>query len=111
MSEGQDTQHDAPVRPGDVIADKYMVVRVLAAGGMGVVVAARHRQLGRMVAIKFLREGMASRGGVLARFEREARVVAGLTGEHVAQVFDVGRLESGEPYIVMELLEGETLGE
>src|SRR6202042_1781903 len=98
-----------PRRPGDVIAEKYMVIRVLASGGMGIVVAARHRQLHRVVAIKFLREGMSQRDGVLARFEREARVIAGFTGEHVAQVFDVGRLPSGEPYIVMELLEGETL--
>ncbi len=106
-----DPQLGSPVQTGDVIADKYMVVRVLAAGGMGIVVAARHQQLGRMVAIKLLREGMSSRGDMLARFEREARIVAGLTGEHVAQVFDVGRLPSGEPFIVMELLDGETLGE
>src|SRR5580704_15366373 len=109
MGKDGDMTRGAPVRPGDVIADKYLVVRVLASGGMGVVVSARHRQLGKLVAIKFLRAGMWGRG-VRARFEREGRVVAGLTGEHVAKVFDVGRLDSGEPYIVMELLEGETLG-
>jgi urea transport system substrate-binding protein len=100
-----------PLRPGDVIAEKYLVIRVLASGGMGVVVAARHRQLHRVVAIKFLREGMAAREGVVARFEREGRLIAGLTGEHVAKVFDFGRLATGEPFIVMELLEGETVGD
>jgi len=99
------------VRAGDVIADKYLVVRIIASGGMGVVVAARHRQLQRSVAIKFLRADIVARGGMLARFEREARIIAGLTSEHVAKVFDVGRLPSGEPYMVMELLDGETLGE
>src|SRR5579862_6633840 len=101
MASGDEIQRSARIRPGDVIAEKYLVVRSIATGGMGFVVAARHRQLGRMVAIKFLREGVAARGPALARFEREAQVVAGLAGEHVAQVFDVGRLETGEPYIVM----------
>ena len=109
---GEDgTKRGLPIRPGDVIAEKYLVIRVLASGGMGVVVAARHRQLHRVVAIKFLREGMSAREGVVARFEREGRVIAGLTGEHIAKVYDFGRLPSGEPFIVMELLEGETLAD
>ena len=111
MSGGEPSNRGLPVRPGDVIAEKYLVIRVLASGGMGVVVAARHRQLHRVVAIKFLREGMSSKEGVVARFEREGRVIASLQGEHVAKVFDFGRLASGEPFIVMELLEGETLGD
>jgi urea transport system substrate-binding protein len=111
MSGGDHVNRGLPVRPGDVIAEKYMVIRVLASGGMGVVVAARHRQLHRIVAIKFLREGMSSKAGVVARFEREGRVIAGLTGEHVAKVFDFGRLPTGEPFIVMEFLEGETISE
>jgi urea transport system substrate-binding protein len=111
MSVGDGADTGLPVRPGDVIAEKYMVIRVLASGGMGVVVAARHRQLHRVVAIKFLRAGMSARDGVVARFERAGRLIAGLTGEHIARVFDFGRLESGEPFIVMELLEGETLGD
>jgi len=100
-----------PVRPGDTIADRYLVTSVVASGGMGFVVAARDRHLQRTVAVKLLREGMSARDGVLARFEREGRVIAALTGEHIAKVFDFGRLPSGEPFIVMELLEGETLGE
>jgi urea transport system substrate-binding protein len=111
MSAPEDDERGLPVRPGDLVAGKYDVLRVLASGGMGVIVAARHVQLRRVVAIKFLREGMSNREGVVARFEREARIIAGLTGEHIARVFDFGRLPSGEPFIVMELLDGETLGD
>jgi eukaryotic-like serine/threonine-protein kinase len=74
-----------------------LVIRIVASGGMGFVVAARHRQLHRVVAIKFLRTRMSARAGVVARFEREGRVIAGLIGEHVAKVYDFGRLDSGEP--------------
>src|ERR1700733_13180548 len=111
MAEGDELDRGLPIRPGDVIAEKYMVIRVLASGGMGVVVAARHRQLHRVVAIKFLRAGVSARDGAIARFEREARIIAGLSGEHVAKIFDFGRLQTGEPFIVMELLEGETLAD
>ena len=111
MSAGDDHERGLPVRPGDLVAGKYDVLRVLASGGMGVVVAARHLQLRRVVAIKFLREGMSTREGAVARFEREARIIAGLAGDHIARVFDFGRLPSGEPFIVMELLDGETLGD
>jgi urea transport system substrate-binding protein len=106
-----DSARTSPVAPGDIIAGKYVVTGVLASGGMGVVVSARDKHLDRLVAIKLLREGMAARDGVLARFEREGRLIAALTGEHIAKVFDFGRLASGEPFFVMELLEGETVGE
>jgi len=96
------------VKPGDVLAGKYRVERVLGSGGMGYVVAARHLQLDQLVAMKFLRNG----GGVQdeteasGRFLREAKAVVRLRDEHVAKVFDVGTLETGEPYIVMEYLDG-----
>jgi serine/threonine-protein kinase len=102
--------HDAIVAPGDIVGEKYEVLRVLGSGGMGIVVAARHVQLGRMVAIKLLRRDMFARERSRARFEREGRVLATLVSEHVAKVHDIGTLETGEPFIVMELLEGETLG-
>src|SRR5688572_33000193 len=90
------------VRPGDVLAGKYRVERVLGSGGMGYVVAARHLQLDQLVAMKFLRAGAVENGEASARFLREAKASAKLKNEHVAKVFDVGTLESGEPYIVME---------
>ncbi|MBX3188496.1 MAG: protein kinase [Labilithrix sp.] len=99
--------NDAPVLPGETIAAKYKIERVLGQGGMGVVVAARHLELDERVAIKFL-VGEPSEAAV-DRFLREARAAAKVKGEHVCRVFDFGRLESGEPYIVMEHLEGTDL--
>ena len=101
----------APVSPGDVLAGKYRVERVLGVGGMGVVVAARHLQLDERVALKFLREKVIDEPEIVVRFLREARAVAKLRSDHVVRVRDVGNLENGAPYIVMELLEGETLKE
>ncbi len=96
------------VKPGDVLAGKYRVERVLGSGGMGYVVAARHLQLDQLVAMKFLRRGSAGLDETEAtgRFLREAKAVVRLRDEHVAKVFDVGTLENGEPYIVMEYLDG-----
>src|SRR5882724_6901349 len=97
------------VRVGDVLAGKYRVERVLGAGGMGVVVAAQHLQLGQRVALKFLKLEAASEVS-FKRFVREARAAAQIRGEHVARISDVGTLEDGSPYMVMELLEGRDLG-
>src|SRR4051794_6235861 len=97
----------APVLPGETLADKYKVERVLGQGGMGIVVAARHLELDERVAIKFLL-GEPS-GNAVDRFLREARAAVKVKGEHVCRVFDFGRLDTGEPYIVMEHLEGTDL--
>ncbi len=96
----------APVREGDVLAGKYCVERVLGVGGMGVVVAARHVQLGQKVALKFLLPAALTNAGVVARFDQEARAAARLRSQHVARTLDVGTMENGAPYIVMEHLEG-----
>jgi eukaryotic-like serine/threonine-protein kinase len=96
----------AGVREGDVIGGKYRVDSELGAGAMGVVVSARHLVLGTTVAIKLLRPAMVQDREAVARFMREARAAAQLTNEHVAHVLDVDRLDSGAPYMVMELLEG-----
>jgi serine/threonine-protein kinase len=97
----------APVREGDILAAKYRVDRVLGAGGMGVVVAATHLQLEQRVALKFLISGLDA--DACLRFLREARAVVKLKSEHIVRVLDTGTLESGMPYIVMELLEGRDL--
>ncbi|HET9959746.1 MAG TPA: protein kinase [Polyangiaceae bacterium] len=98
-----------PVAPGDVLAGKYRVERVLGAGGMGVVVAALHLELDERVAVKFLLPEVSQDSNAAARFIREARAAARIKSEHVARVIDVGRLESGAPYMVMEYLEGSDL--
>jgi serine/threonine protein kinase len=98
-----------PVEEGQVLADKYQVEKVLGTGGMGVVVAARHLQLGTRVAIKFLRSDACVEPETVTRFLREARAAARLQSEHVVRVTDVATLESGAPYMVMELLHGGDL--
>ncbi len=102
---------DSPVRPGDVLAGKYRVERVLGVGGMGVVVAATHLELGTFVALKFMLVAHAENATAAERFTREARAAARLRSEHVTRVHDVGKLENGAPYIVMEFLEGSDLDE
>ncbi|HEU4533508.1 MAG TPA: serine/threonine-protein kinase, partial [Polyangiaceae bacterium] len=99
----------SPVRPGDLLAGKYRVERVLGVGGMGVVVAARHEALRQRVALKFLLPELGVEHEAIERFAREARAMASLRGQHVTRVLDVGTLESGAPYFVMEYLEGEDL--
>jgi eukaryotic-like serine/threonine-protein kinase len=97
--------------PGQVVAEKYRVERVLGRGGMGIVVEARHLELDERVAIKFLLPALGSDAQALVRFEREARAAFRIQSEHVVRVFDVGRLPEGTPFIVMEFLEGEDLAQ
>ncbi len=95
--------------PGTLLAGKYLVERVLGEGGMGVVVAARHTQLEQRVALKFVLPEALKSTDAVERFAREARAAAKLKSEHVARVLDVGSLENGAPYMVMEYLEGRDL--
>jgi eukaryotic-like serine/threonine-protein kinase len=97
------------VRPGDVLAGKYRVERVLGQGGMGVVVAARHLELDEMVALKILLPTAMRDRDAVSRFVREARAAAKIKSEYVARVTDVARLDTGVPYMVMEYLDGQDL--
>jgi eukaryotic-like serine/threonine-protein kinase len=99
----------AEVASGEVLAGKYRIERKLGEGGMGVVYAATHLALDQPVALKLLRTEMASHPEVAERFQREARAAAMIKSEHVARVLDVSILDSGEPYMVMEYLEGRDL--
>jgi serine/threonine-protein kinase len=89
---------------------KYRIERVLGMGGMGVVVAATHVTLEERVAIKFLLPHALSNAEAVARFLREARAAVRIKSEHVARVTDVGQLENGSPYMIMEYLDGADLG-
>ena len=102
---------DAALRilPGDVLAGKFQVERLLGQGGMGQVVSAMHLQLRERVALKFLLPSAARNEEHRARFLREAQAAAKIRSDHVARVIDVGTLPSDLPYIVMEHLEGEDL--
>jgi eukaryotic-like serine/threonine-protein kinase len=95
---------------GEIVAAKYRVVRQIAEGGMGILFEAVHISLEERVAIKFVRAAELGKDAI-ARFEREARLAVKLRTEHVARVLDAGRDEAGDPFIVMEYLEGIDLGE
>jgi serine/threonine-protein kinase len=109
VSRASSPSRDEP-RAGSVLAHKYRVEHVLGEGGMAVVVAAMHAQLQELVAIKLLRRDIAARPGAIERFVREARVAMKMRGEHAVRIHDVGMLDDGVPFIVMEHLEGEDLG-
>jgi serine/threonine protein kinase len=111
MAEASALRNDGPPAVGDVIAEKYRVESVVGTGGMGVVLAARHLQLGQAVAIKVLSAPEeARRLEANTRFIREAQAAAMLRSDHVVRIYDVGTLESGLPFMVMELLRGSDLG-
>jgi serine/threonine-protein kinase len=95
-----------PIAPGQLIGERYLVGQVLGGGGMGVVFQGTHVLLGTPVAVKLIHSELKNDAEAVQRFLNEARTTAALKGEHIARVFDVGLLESGEPYIVMEHLEG-----
>jgi serine/threonine protein kinase len=92
-----------------IIAGKYRVERRIAEGGNGIVVEAMHLALRQPVAIKYLKPGPRASASVVDRFEREGRLAAQLTSEHVVRVHDVGELDDGSPFMVMELLKGSNL--
>jgi serine/threonine protein kinase len=102
---------DAPVQEGDLLAGKYRVEKVLGYGGMGVVVSAFRGDLEQRVAVKFLSEAAAERPDAAERFRREARAAAKIKSDHVARVLDVGTLDTGQPFMVMEFLEGNDIAD
>jgi serine/threonine-protein kinase len=96
--------------PGMVVAETFEVERLLGRGGMGEVWLARHRRLaGKQVAIKVLHTQGELPAEALARFRREAEIAARLEHPNIVQVVDFNNLPSGQPFIVMELLKGESL--
>src|SRR5580704_16732396 len=95
--------------PGDVLAGKYRVERLLGRGGMGAVFAAEHLLLNQRVAVKLLLGELLSSQEATARFMNEARAAAKIHGDHVARVLDIGQLPSGTPYMVLEYLDGSDL--
>jgi serine/threonine-protein kinase len=100
-----------PVVPGQVLGDRYRVDEPLGTGGMGVVCRATHIGLGTPVAIKLIRPDFTADEEFVRRFLNEARRAALLRSERIARVHDVGQLATGEPFLVMELLEGLELGD
>ena len=94
---------------GQLINNKYRLVRLIGDGGMGSVFEARHELLGTTVALKFLHAVLARRKGLVERFLQEAQVSARIKSRHVVRVTDVDRTGDGLAYMVMEYVEGTTL--
>jgi len=101
---------EAKSLPVGTRVDRYEIVRPLGIGGSADVYEAEHLDLGRRVALKIVRCGAHETDETLARFRREARTSGSLRHPNIADVFDVGYTEDGSPYLVMELLNGESLG-
>ncbi len=97
------------VKPGQVISERYRLLRLLDVGGMGEVWAARNILTKKNFAIKFLLPALAERPDSLSRFMREAETAGSLEHPSIVDVYDVAQAEDGRPYIVMELLPGESL--
>lgn len=100
-------KNNSAPKPGELIASKYRVERVLGSGSMGIVLAAKHEGLAQLVAIKLMRHSRAVTEVMRERFLREARAAARLRSAHAVRVLDLGVLEDQSMYMVIELLEGE----
>jgi len=103
------TSEDRDLAPGTVVAGKLRVVRLLGTGGMGAVYEVEHELTKHRRALKILHPRIAQSPTIVARFLREASAAARIGNPHIAETFDAGRLDSGEPYLLMEILSGETL--
>lgn len=95
--------------PGQILAGKYRVEKIIGEGAMGYVLGAYHLELEERVAIKWVRDIGSASPEAIERFLREAKLCAKIQSEHVVRVRDVGRNEKGAPFIVMELLDGRDL--
>lgn len=103
--------HETDPRIGQTVLGRYEVLRRIAEGGMGTVYEARHTELGRRFAIKFVRDELAADRKLLARFEQEARTAGMLESDRIGAIVDLGRTPEGRPCLVMEYLDGENLEE
>lgn len=98
-------------RIGEIINDKYRIDRKLGEGGMGAVYQGEHTLIGRQVAIKLLRPEIAQEEQLLTRFQREARAATSIGHDHIVDVTDMGKLDDGSAYMVLEYLDGRELGD
>ena len=94
---------------GETIAGKYVIEGECGRGGLAVVLSAWHAELDRRVAIKLLLPEWSSDMHIVERFLREGRAATSIQSEHCVQIFDVGALDSGAPFLVLEYLEGQNL--
>src|SRR6476646_3651329 len=91
--------------------NNYRITELLGEGGMGAVYLAEHPFMGRKAAIKVLRREFAEDKSLVERFMNEARAANAIRHPNIIDIIDVGRMPSGIPYLMMELLEGESLAQ
>jgi serine/threonine protein kinase len=96
---------------GTVLAGKYRITREIGRGGMAAVYEAENVDIGKRVAIKVLAQELTTSAIVVERFLREARAAAAIRSPYICDVYDSGKLEDGRPFLVLELLEGDSLYE
>src|SRR5262245_38717591 len=98
---------DLPV--GTILGDNYRITRLIGIGGMGAIYEAAHVSSGARVAIKMMSKELSEHPEALARFKREVKVTTELAHPNIIEVVDFGQAPTGQPYLVMEYLEGEDL--
>ena len=94
---------------GQVLDDRYRILKLLGTGGMGAVYLGQHVVIGKMVAVKFLHAQFVGNQDLVKRFYREAQTAVAIRHKNIIDVMDVGVSPKNEPYLVMEYLEGESL--
>jgi hypothetical protein len=97
------------LQPGQIIQDKYRIVRLIGQGGMGEVYEGENVSIARRVAIKVLLGEAAMNADIVQRFEREAQAAGRIGNDHILEVLDLGALPTGDRFMVMEFLDGEPL--
>jgi len=97
------------LQPGEIIQDKYRIVRLIGQGGMGEVYEGENVSIRRRVAIKVLLGEAAMNADIVQRFEREAQAAGRIGNDHILEVLDLGVLPTGDRFMVMEFLDGEPL--
>jgi serine/threonine-protein kinase len=98
-------------RSGEVLDGRYALVRLIGEGGMGQVYEGRHLVTGRRVAVKFLLDTLSGNAEAVGRFYREARAATAIGSDNICQVLDMRPPEQGQPYLVLEYLDGEPLAD
>ncbi len=96
---------------GATLLGRYSITKKIGQGGMGVVYEATHTLIGKRVAVKVLLDKYARKEQVVARLEQEARLASSIGHEHIIDITDFGQTEDGRTFVVMEFLDGESLGE
>jgi serine/threonine-protein kinase len=94
---------------GEIVDGKYRIIRLIGEGGMGAVYEGENTRIHRRVAIKVLHAGVAETAEAVQRFEREAQAAGRIGSEHIVEVLDLGNLPSGDRYMVMEFMDGDSL--